>query len=48
MMKRFQRENRFLRKRLTKVKERTVETISLFNAATLQQMNKEEKKKRIR
>ena len=48
MMKRLQRENRLLRKRLTKTKERAVETIFLLSAATLQQMNekkKEEKKK---
>ena len=46
MMRRFQRKNRLLRKRLTKTKERTVETIFLFNAATLQQMNEEKKKKK--
>ena len=46
MMKRFQRKNRFLRKRLTKTKERIVETIFLFSAATLQQMNEKEKKEK--
>ena len=45
-MKQFQRKNRFFRKRLTKTKERTVETIFLLNAATLQQMNEEKKKKK--
>ena len=46
MMKQFQQKNRFLRKRLTKTKEQTVETIFLFNAATLQQMNEEKKEKK--
>ena len=45
MMKRFQRKNRFLRKRLTKTKERIIKTIFLFSAATLQQRNEEKKKK---
>ena len=46
MMKRFQRKNRFFRKRLTKTKKRIVETIFLFSAATLQQMNKKKKKEK--
>ena len=45
-MKRFQRENCLLRKHLTKTKKRTVETIFLFNAATLQQMNEKKKKEK--
>ena len=45
-MKRFLRKNRRLRKRLTKTKERVVETIQLLNAAALQQMNEEKKKKK--
>ena len=45
-MRRFQRKNRLLRKRLTKTKEQIVKTISLFSAATLQQMNEEKKKEK--
>ena len=45
-MKRFQRKNRFLRKRLTKTKRQTVETISLLSATTLQQMNEEKKEEK--
>ena len=45
-MKRFLQKNRRLRKHLTKTKERIVETIQLFNATTLQQMNEKEKKKK--
>ena len=44
-MRRLLRKNRHLRKRLTKAKERIIEIIQLFSAATLQQMNKEKKKK---
>ena len=48
-MKRFQQKNCFFRKRLTKTKKQVIEMISLLSAATLQQMNEEEKKrKRIR
>ena len=45
-MKQLQRKNRFLRKRLTKTKEQTVETIFLFNVAILQQMNEEKKEEK--
>ena len=45
LMKRFFQKNRRLRKRLTKTKERIVETIQLFNVAALQQMSEEKKKK---
>ena len=45
-MKRFQRKNRLFREHLTKTKKRTVETIFLFNAAILQQMNEEKKKRK--
>ena len=45
-MKQFQRKNRLYRKRLTKTKKRTVETIFLLNAATLQQMNEKKKEKK--
>ena len=44
-MRRLFRKNRRLRKHLTKTKERIVETIQLFNATALQQMNEKEKKK---
>ena len=44
-MKRLLRKNRRLQERLTKTKKRIVKTIQLFNAATLQQMNEEKKKK---
>ena len=44
LMKQLLWKNRRLRKRLTKTKERVVETIQLLNAATLQQMNEEKKK----
>ena len=43
LMKQFLYENHHLRKRLTKTKERIVETIYLFNATILQQINKENK-----
>ena len=46
LMRRLFRENRRFRKRLTKTKERIVETIQPFNAATLQQMSEEEKEKK--
>ena len=46
LMKRFLRKNRRLRERLTKTKKRIIETIQLFNAATLQQMSEEKKKKK--
>ena len=45
-MKQFQWKNRFLRKYLTKTKEWAVETISLFDIVTLQQMNEEKKEKK--
>ena len=45
-MKQFFQKNRRLRKRLTKTKERIVEAIQLFNAATLQQMSEEKKEKK--
>ena len=45
-MKRFQQKNCFLRKRSTKTKRQTIQTISLLNAKILQQMNKEKKKEK--
>ena len=45
-MKRFQQKNCLFEKRLTKTKERVVETIFLLSVATLQQMNEEKKKKK--
>ena len=45
-MRRLQRKNRLLRKRLTKTKKRIVETIFLLSATTLQQMNKEKKERK--
>ena len=45
-MKRFLQKNRRLRERLAKVKERVIETIQLFSAATLQQMSEEKKEKK--
>ena len=45
-MKRLFWENRRFRKRLTKTKERIVEAIQLFNAATLQQMSEKKNEKK--
>ena len=45
-MKRLQWKNRFLQKYLTKTKEQIIETISLFSAATLQQINEKKKERK--
>ena len=45
-MKQFFRKNRRFRKRLTKTKERIVETIQLLNAAALQQISERKKKEK--
>ena len=44
LMRWFFRENRRFRKRLTKTKEWIIKTIQLFNATTLQQINKKKEK----
>ena len=45
-MKQFFRKNQRFRKRLTETEKQIIETIQLFNAATLQQMSKEKKEKK--